>query len=535
MATPVLPTITAPTYTSVVRVTGADAAARGVDLLAKYAAAKAAGASSTSRHLILLPSSQITLVSPLNLDTNGIDISAETPYYNTASIPTEEWFQSLFAVGDSLITTTEASNTDGTSTGATAVYKPHACVVDSTFTGTGRFDQSTFIQTARDVRLTGFTIANLAGPFSANALLTMADPAGKLRCGLLINGDNSLSVYDRMYFYRRVPLHGGTTLVPVYNQYADSAGSYPVFSLTDFSGIWIDCTGCVNSWRWAAEKWFNGTMQNCTAMAYSFGGDDYAGGIGEDALFVDCEVVGSMSDMYTTPIPFNGVGESGWGGFCGCRLISRDIKGKFYNCKSGTNSFAAGGSIYDTAFFYKCSARGNSFVHHTIPDIPTNINSGTFIRCSSIVGDGETSECAFGFGVQETKSLAKMYECTITGIEGASAAEFRMNTESCTLVNCTFTIGGTGDRNGFYLLDDNSIIVDTTITPTGTGDAVVNNGSDRSFFGKRNTLTGGLGASVTQNGTFDEPQFSWELGLTGGGLGGRIWAPGTWADGTFAN
>jgi len=235
------------------------------------------------------------------------------------------------------------------------------------FTAKACSDAAVVRQTANNIRLSGFTIQNIANnQQGTNALLLDA-------------ADNGLSVYENMQFLTN-PVDGYDATSAVFTR---DDGSPQTRS---FKGTWINCranpdtshgfrffgTGTYDPEMWycvGGDKSFIGTYNAdgtikgkhyfCIGGIRSFGSNmDTA--ISSDSLYVDCE---------------GGAGSFG---------MESNTLGTYINCRAGANSFGGHqpdmgqGDGYFRGYAQGCTATGNSF--GDIGD-PNGFVSGEIVNC----------------------------------------------------------------------------------------------------------------------------------------------------------
>lgn len=410
---------------------------RGEALVAAYTTAKAiTGLSATKRARVLIPDGAYKLAATLTLDTDFVDLSAVVPAMGTR-LPTDHDSLLYYPLG-------EPGGVD------LDQYRPPPVAVYSETPGT------VILQTATDIRLTGFGIAQLAifEPFFISSMPTYNE-AHMFKLGDI---DNDPSIYRKMYFWSR----------------AIDDFTWPVSAHRDFAGTWVDCVANSFSFRpgyrgatitpnsGASE--FRAKMYSCIAGAKSFAGDYYAGStsaVVKGALFQSCAATGTTNEVgeITPCVP-------GYGSFAGCAIFSMEVDAdsQFIDCVAGPNSFGIGAEI--NGRFIRCTGGANCFGSSvSINDAP---HPAQFIGYAEDCTAGEDS---FGGRSAATDPYAAdcylggtLVRCTATGatrprnLVGATITDSRLTTTA-------------NNIDGLKLLDSGSVLTgcEIIVVQGGTG------------------------------------------------------------------
>lgn len=358
--------ITAPTQpaatganTVTVTVTGT-ATTNGTNLRTAYTAAKALtpggnALSATNRAMVILPVAEYDMGSTtFTLDANFVDLIAQTPVNpitgdSGAHLP-EDTDDSTEAVAQSL-----------------SEYRPTSTVVKNSTA------HNTITQTVADVRLIGFTVANLLAAFdvgeNANGSAFVATVT------------NTASYYGQMYFWSRLGqwfTDGGST-----NRAA-------VAFRGAVSGTWIDCIANNPSWLGGTEIRAL-RCSRCYSAPHSFAAD---GGMFA-SVFLDCHIVGVSSGSSGKSFQGDGLGvidqdcvfvdcaadDYSFGGY------HNEVSGTFIRCTAGDSSFSGTTDALTVAAFMgyaeDCTAGINSFGGYASSLGTPGEFRGVAIRCTA--------------------------------------------------------------------------------------------------------------------------------------------------------
>jgi len=433
-----------PESTIIVDPNGTDAE-RGVALVAAYTEAKALtpggnALSATNRATVILPPGKYELTAFLLLDTSYVDIVALIPENPSPLDPAE------------------VHNLTGLNN--PAYYKPQNTEVYTKTNGV-------YVrQTCADIRLCGFTLANLSTAPSTSTHM--------FRVAVETEEANAPSLYDKMYFYS------------LYTSYqVGSNGITGVAFNLHADGTWRDCVAHGCAWRLTSTEnaRFRAKMYDCQFGPRSIGGDVASGQI-TSARFERCKTVGLTS--------LGGNGES----FGGCVTFGMPITSAavFIECDGGDKSFAIGKECAGT--FIRCRGGSMCFGGATIGTASLGGVAGIF---SGVAEDCVAGGGSFGGHTQSTLGHCSgtLTRCVITG-----------NNKTLPLLGakirgCRITVTTT-DINALTLKDSDSVISDTDIIVVQGGTGIPINAASAlnvSAYGCRmNNATNdadGLGTNVT--------------------------------------
>lgn len=348
---------------------GATDAASGTNLAAAYTRAKALtpggnALSAQNRAVVQIPPGGYSLSSTLDLDTDFVDLVAMVPAMGGALLDTDvEWTGAKEAA-----------------TPVTTHFRPPPTLIYSTLHGV---IHTTVVQTADDIRLSGFGIANLHNPGVSN-LGTTHSAADMYAMAFVLSpaSDNAASVYDRMYFW--ITGAGGPFTTPS----SDFLRRSSIFSTEHLDGHWSDCVANGFAWRVAASMELRAKMDRCVGGAWSFAGDFAGASIGATARLRHCRAVGIFNAAVQNDMGMALV-HSGYASFGGCNAfgvpiaagailedcsagdksfgLSQECAGTFRRCRGGNHCFGGALVTYDMKFGIfsgdaeDCVAYGNSF------------------------------------------------------------------------------------------------------------------------------------------------------------------------------
>lgn len=397
---------------------------RGEALVAAYITAKSltpngTALSSNNRAQVVLPIGKYKLVSSLILDTNFIDLVALVPTKPSRRSPVD--YEDTPEVGGSNL----------------ATFRPQPTLV---YTEVDR--TSTIVQLANDVRLHGFSVAQMC---VGTGMITQSTYYTDLDWGALLIGENCLngeSFYSDMYFWSSCVAFS-------------SVGGVRAFS--NFAGTWVNCISNAASFRLgfgdkvSVAATFSAVMYDCEAGPFSYVGDFLEGSKdnfkADNCRFERCKSLG-----------YSWEAADGSNSFVGCNLVSCDITSSclFIDCVSGDRSF--GISNNNAGTFIRCRA-GNSSFGGTSDSEYSGVFSGLAEDC--VAGSGS-------FGGTQNIALGK---CTGTLIRCSCEGNTKpMRLEGATIRSSRFT-NNTASSHVFTLLDSNSSITnsDIIVLQGGTG------------------------------------------------------------------
>ena len=432
---------------------------RGVALLAAYAAAKlltpnGLALSAKNRAQVIIPTGKYKVVASFVLDTQFVDLVAQSP-----TSPNKRNFLTV----DNSNLYPDPVDFTYFQPSATLIY----CEADYI---------TTIKQTANDVKMHGFSVAQLSQPAdffdgTVNRYLTELD-WGALLIGQ--NCANAPSLYTDMYFWT------------VMATFASCGG---VRAYESFSGTWINCVSNGASFRvgWgnkvSSSGIFSAKMYDCMAGPFSFIGDYFSVQTdtkAQNAIFERC---------VSTGYSWDGLGDGG-GSFAGCNQTAGIIEStcSFTDCVSGEKSFGLGAPTAGT--FIRCRAGANSFGSMYLISAPFGSFNGYAEDC---IG-GENS---FGGNIEGEygKLTGTLVRCTVTD------NVFPLRLQGATIRDCRITNTTTG-RDGVVLLDSLSSITnsDIIVFQGGTGKPI-NAASARSVVAASNRMNNATTGSATGLGT----------------------------------
>ena len=431
---------------------------RGVALLAAYAAAKlltpnGLALSARNRAQVIIPTGKYKVVASFVLDTQFVDLVAQSP-----TSPNKRTSVTV----DNVAVYPNPVDFTSFQPSATLIY----CEADYI---------TTIKQTANDVKMHGFSVAQLSNP--ADFLTSPADRfLTELDWGALLIGQNCAnapSLYTDMYFW---------TVVTSFT----SCGGVRAYD--SFSGTWINCVSNSSSFRngfgnkVTQSAVFSAKMYDCMAGPFSFIGDYLSlqsGSIAQNAIFERCVSIGYGLD-----------GNEGTASFAGCNQTSSIIEStcSFTDCISGSQSFGLGAPTAGT--FIRCRAGANSFGSMFLASAPFGSFNGYAEDC--IGGENSFGGNADG---EYGKLTGTLVRCTVTD------NVFPLRLQGATIRDCRITNTTTG-RDGIILLDSLSSITnsDIIVFQGGTGKPI-NASSARSVVAASNRMNNATTGSATGLGT----------------------------------
>ena len=388
---------------------------RGTTLVAAYAAAKlltpnGVALSSTNRARVMIPPGAYKVTSTLVFDTNYVDFFATEPARGRARLSTD-------------------SDNGGDSATSLTQFRPPPTYIYSDASSSAF---TVAKQTCADAVLRGFGIAYL-GTVAAfdewNFKVFLIDLAS--------DDANKESIYDTMYFWHR------SAAADIFSE----GGRECVVATKNFKGTWVNCHANSYAFRVGPAGVMTAVMTDCTAGAYSFGGDAVG------ASMVACKITGceSIGDA-------DGLVQPGAASFGGCNVVGipADSGCVFTECISGNRSFNPG--VLTSAQYIRCRAGTKSF-GATVFNTDVGEFAGYAEDCISGADSfGGTSAAGYGkcsgtlvrcIGEGNTKSMR---------LEGAEIWDSRITTETTGI-------------HGVTLLDSNSRVVnsDILVYEGGTG------------------------------------------------------------------
>lgn len=404
-------------------------AARGLALLAAYAAAKlltpnGAALSRTNRAAVIIPPGKYKLATTFILDGNFVDLIALVSEAPSRRLATDYDFNA-FDPGVLDLTCFRP--------GKTLIYTETDFV-------------STIRQNVPDVRLRGFSVAQLKNStgFTENLVPKM----GAFYVGAI---DNTPSEYADMYFWCAC---------------VELTSSGGVQSWGDFGGVWKNCVGNAYSFRLGhgdgitTAGVFTAKMSDCEGGPFSFIGDAYsalsqADYVARNCRFDRCKVLGYFVGQE--------LASQGQAGFAGCSVIGCEVESTcvFVDCEAGKDSFGKGARNAGT--FIRC--RGGEGCFGNQANSASDLASFAGYAEDCIAGANSFGGTYYASGAG--KCTGTLVRCTGTG----NTKPIRL--QGATIRDCRFTATTTG-IDLFTLLDSNSKIsnTDLIVVQGGTGRAI---------------------------------------------------------------
>lgn len=333
-----------------------------------------------------------------------------------------------------------------TDTDAIGCFRPPGTLVYTTVA-----DKHTLKQSAADVRLSGFGLAQLGTGHTtlASALYVTVDA-------------NDESQYDSMYLW----------LTEV-----EQSSYKPTIFAKHVGGTWTNCIANSCGWRinyGVTGAQFRGTFIDCEGGWGAFIGDHYTDDDTSKATGCRCIRCHAIGGDASAP------GGYGFGG-CTSDGTAIDATCYFEDCSAGKNSFGLGEPCAGT--FVRC--RGGQLC----------FGSTSSSDCEGFFS-GYAVDCIGGlrsFGGSNTSNVGQLtgtlVRCTCIG----NQTPVRLT--GATVDSCVFTQAGT-NKDMFTLLDSNSRISRSVLSANGSGKSI-NAASALTFAGRGNTLPQGLGTNVT--------------------------------------
>jgi hypothetical protein len=415
-------------------------------ILAKSSTPNGAALSATNRVCVLLPPGGYDSgLSTLTLDADFVDIVAQVP--EIGGYP-------VFAENSASIN-----------------YKPPRTLIYTT-DGVDLNAPTPVIQSADDVRLTGFGIVQLSGA-SAN----IDNQFSAFRVSSLSNG---ASTYSKMYFW--------TTKNGVGAPYQT-----PTFHDGDVNGTWVDCVSNDYGFRVfntdGSSNNFRAKMYRCWGGASSFIGE-YDGAGAPSAIaaeLYDCHAKGFTQGFFT------GDGDASFSG-CGGISLPADSDTIFYNCSAGANSFVVGRENAGSMYYCRGGAGcAGSTVATTIKGSFSGYAEGCTFGAGSLGGSKFNGVSAANSG----NLSGTIFNCSVSGSEEVTRLD------GATIRNCVFTMSE-ASTDCLELLDGTSVITGSTVLVEASGTGVpVNASSSQNVvavsctFNNGDNDSDGLGANVT--------------------------------------
>lgn len=384
---------------------------RGLALHAAYQDAKTLSPggmprSAHNRAMVILPPGNYRLTSTLILDGEFVDLMAQTPQSGGVVADTDDW------------------NMGGASV-PRSMYRPPGTAVYSDIPGVTVFEQ-----TARDLRLTGFGIAQIfddteytamgGGPRGPSCFAFLFSPATEEA--------NDRSIYNQMYFWHSTPYSLSDGLIE--NCWAPTGFTKHV------SGTWVNCVDGACGMRLGKNGRFTAEMRDCFTGIYAIGGDA-PGGVMGPCLLSNVKARGSFA------------GFVGIGSFGGCNAIgvSSLPSAWFIDCESGLGSFNIGVGKVAAGNYIRCRGGINSFG-----------SAGDFAGYAEDCVAGAGSFGSRAIGTNHGKLTGTLLRCSIVpGIENIVNADTGWRLEGATIRDSRLFVRAPG-VHCLTLLDDRSVI-----------------------------------------------------------------------------
>ena len=427
--------IVADAYIVVTR--GQTDAASGANLLSAYAAAKALtpggnALSPTNRAVVLLPPGRYELASELVLDTDFVDLAGLCPNPEdvlvTSSLPAgsgSTFKQTAKDVRLSNFTLHVHTSQDGSH--ALDIACPmlasgsDASTTSTLVTATGAFAQATVGDGVYLDWGTGKGTYRIVTKVSDDNVLVDRTIGTHSDVAYEVHQVNQDSLYERMVF-----------------AHASSGDTYygDVWGSGFLGGTWYDCR-CDAGWRVTDHRAVVGTFYRCRGGDGTFGGDKE--GVSLLGYFEDC-VCGHQS-------------------FGGCASVGCDIFGTLVNCVAGDKSFALGRTFGGTAI--RCRA-GQAGFGGTVNASYKGKVTGTLIDC---VSEYNSPHNAFGAGYSDGGCSGTLKRCECTELAG------EIYLTGALIDGCRFKETAV-NKSVLMLLDDDSKVYASTLVASGSGKCI---------------------------------------------------------------
>jgi hypothetical protein len=341
---------------------------RGLALAAAYQDAKTLSPggfalSAANRAMVVLPLGNYRLTSTLVLDADFVDLVAQIPQSGGVPSDTDDWNLGVKSVPRSM-------------------YRPPGTTLYADLPGVTVVEQ-----TARDVRLTGFGIAQIFDDVDYHLALA---PSGSSCFAFLFSPTteeaNDRSIYTQMYFWHSTPFSLSDGIIE--NCWAPTGFTKHV------AGTWVNCIDGACGMRVGKDGRFTAEMRDCFTGVYAIGGDAPGGVMGPCYLknvkargsFAGLVGIGSFGGCNATGVPSLPTAwfvdcEAGIGAFnIGSEIVAA---GNYIRCRAGMSSFGSSGEF--AGYAEDCVAGAGSFGAKAL-NAPSGKVSGTLIRCSIVPG-----------------------------------------------------------------------------------------------------------------------------------------------------
>lgn len=328
------------------------------------------------RALILTPGVYIQ-ISQLLIDTDYVDLLAAAPAMGGNRLDTDHEWDGLTG------SATPASY-------ANAGYRPPPTIITGSMVATSLANTGVVVQSADDVHMHGFAIANLHNPGTIDIdSYGASDIFASALC--ITASDNSPSSYSMMYFFQ---YGAGVWKSAEWMRVS-------VYSTNHMAGLWERCISNGFGWRVADNKNLSATMLDCIGGCLSYAGD--RAGVQITGKFFRCRAIGYFNADY------QGNSNSGYGSFGGCRTYGCTItsNAEFYDCISGERSYGLGKNV--SGSFYRCIGGDHSFAGYS----GSGANYGIF--------EGYAEDCygsgrSFGGGSASCYSSGSLVRCIVPSL-----------------------------------------------------------------------------------------------------------------------
>lgn len=321
--------------------------------------------SATNRRVLVLAPGVYTISSPpFDLDTDYLDIVALAPAMGGQRQSTDvEW--------------DGAVNTATVNTGG---HRPPPTLVTGSNSDTTISAGAVITQSASNVRLHGFGIANTQDPGSTD-IDTNAESDIYASAFCITAADVSASCYSMMYFWM--------TGAGVWHNADQKWMRHSAYSTGDFKGKWEHCLANGHGYRCAATYDFAPEMYDCVSGGFSYAGDESTVEMKNCTLY-RCKAVGHFNTAHEDA-GGGVVVRSGYASFGGCRTYGCNIDSTayLYDCEAGDKSY--GMAKVCSGNFYRCIGGADCFGGYR----DTAAVYGTF---SGYAVDCEASRNSFGTG-----------------------------------------------------------------------------------------------------------------------------------------
>jgi len=403
------------------------------DLAAKYAWLKSSdrdgdmGAlTALNRRVMILAPGVYTLTTKLTLDTDYVDIAALVPMPGGQRLTAHhEWDGEVNAA---------TVNVSG--------FLPPPTLITGSLAVTSLADTGVVVQSANDVRMHGFGIANTHDPGEID-IDTYGATDIYASAFTITASDNTPSRYSMMYFWQ--------TGAGVWCSDPSGFMRMACYSTGHFKGRWDQCTANGFAYRAAANKNFSPVMCDCIGGAFSFAGDATNLSM-ENCALHRCEGIGYFNEAYQSNT------SSGYACFGGCRSYGCAIANTayLYDCIAGDQSYGLG--LVCAGNFYGCIGGDNCFGGYR----GVGAAYGTF---SGVAEDCRATSQSFGSGHASCVNSGRMTRCRLTAMPEA------MFCTGAKIEDSYLQVTGT-NKSTLDLNDGNTVIYNSTLIANGNGECI---------------------------------------------------------------